>query len=119
MVLITGRIVGWIVGYAVFRAIGLAASINFLILLGCMWLGAFLASRWLDRPASGDRMLRFVMWSNLVTWFFPFLGVLTGSFTYAARERVPGRKARILGVGAMVLSLINSAAYHITKATAQ
>lgn len=105
---------------------GSGGLLGILVTIGCFALGRYmglgffvllipgLAGWWLGglavKKKSLIKLIDFVAWSNVITWFIPAAGVATSMFAFSANEASSTKKKKIiiLGVIGLVASLINA-----------
>jgi hypothetical protein len=96
-----------IIGYFLGRYLGLVIF----IFIGAFLLGSWFPTWYTKREKISPNLVKWIVWSNVITWFLPPLGILTGfaalgfSNTFASETK----KYKTLAIVGIVLSLINAA----------
>ena len=101
-------IISFVVAYALFRYVGL---------VGLLFLGAFLIGVWFPgwyfkKTSSNKAVIKWLSWSNLLTWFLPPLGILISVATYKSMpysDSQSQNRVRNLAIIGFVLSIGNAA----------
>lgn len=97
-------LVGFLIGYYG----GIAV---FLIFLASVLIGLQFAKWYTRKEKISLRLINFIIWSNLITWLIPPLGILTGTiaiqFSNDLESKCNTKKHRILGVIGILISLAN------------
>ena len=101
-----GIVGGSIIGFVIGKYLG------FVIFL---FLGAFLLGQWfpkwyLKREHINITLVKWIVWSNVLTWLLPPLGVMTGFAALEFGNHFPGdhKKYKTIAIIGIVASLINA-----------
>lgn len=99
-----GGIAGFLIGYYV-------GFIVVLLFFGSFLIGSWFAKWYAKKEKINLSLINFIIWSNLITWLIPFLGILTGTiaikFSDELKSKFNTKKYKILGVIGIVISLAN------------
>ena len=71
---------------------------------------AILFARWYSkRKKINMKFVEIVVWANVITWFFPLLGIFTGTIAEEFSNLIPAqrKKYKILGNVGILLSFLN------------
>jgi hypothetical protein len=103
-----GFIVGLIVSYLLIRFLGLIAGLILIILfiLGFSFPGWYLRKR-----SPSEKIINFIIWSNILTWLLPPIGLFTSvaSLGFISHFEKPAKtRALVLGLVGLILTIINS-----------
>ena len=83
-----------------------------LLFLSSVLIGLWFAKWYAKKEKISLRLINFIIWSNLITWLIPPLGILTGTiaiqFSNDLESKFSTKKHRILGVIGIVISLANA-----------
>jgi transcription initiation factor TFIIIB Brf1 subunit/transcription initiation factor TFIIB len=100
------RIISIIIGFAMGRYLGIAIFI---------FIFAFLAGQWFPkwyfkRQKINYSFVKWIVWSNVLTWFLPPLGILTGfaALEFSNLVETEKKKYKTLAIIGIALSLINA-----------
>ena len=103
-------VVAILIGLGLGRSLGAAYWVVALIIGIPYWVGNRIAAWYVKRDNISSKLIEVISWSNVITWFLPPLGMLTGAMTikfnqFNTNER---RKYVLLGWGCVVASIINA-----------
>lgn len=95
-----------IIGFAIGKYLGLV----FFLFLGAFLLGQWFPKWYLRREGINITLINWVVWSNIITWLLPPLGIMTGFAALEFGNHFPGarRKYKIIAVLGIGLSLLNA-----------
>lgn len=95
-----------IIGFVLGKFLGLSIFIYIIP----FFIGQWFPKWYLKRQKINIGLIKFIVWSNVVTWLLPPLGILTGFTTLGFSNYFPGekKKYKILAIVGITLSLINS-----------
>jgi hypothetical protein len=104
---------GFIIAFVLWKFLGLAPFILMVVFI----LGGWLAQWYFKRRKVSQALIKLIVWSNVLTWFLPFLGMFTGSAALQFSNLVEQekKKYKILAITGIGLSLINAIAGIIIK----
>jgi len=96
--------------------IGMYAPFYLTFLLGAA-IGQWFASWYAKRAEVNRGLIKFIAWSNVLTWFSIPIGLFTGLATleFSKTAGLESKKYKILAIVGIVLSLINLGFGIITK----
>ena len=99
-------VVFFIVAFVIGRFLGL---VTFLF-IGAWALGEWFPKWYMKRDKVNVSLIKWVVWSNVLTWLLPPLGILTGFATLKFAEYFPSenKKYKIIAVVALVVSILNA-----------
>lgn len=102
----TVTIGGWIVGFVIGKFLGLV----FFLFLGAYLLGQWFPKWYLKREKINVTLVKWIVWSNLITWLLPPLGITTGLAALNFGNHFPGSKKtfKTVAVIGIILSLLNA-----------
>ena len=110
-----GAIVG---GFILAKFFGLILIYFFLVALFGLWFPQWYSKR----RAVNQSLIKGIVWSNVIVWLFPLLGVLIGAatigFSGLTKIEKERRRYRLLATIGLVLSLINIIAAILIKSSA-
>ncbi len=102
------KYVSWIIAFVIARYLGFFIVLLFTmsVVIG-LWLPEWLK----QKNKLSLKFIKFIAWSNVITWFLPPAGIFTGVFTcqaasYTAEQK---KKYRILGCISILFAIINAA----------
>ena len=106
---IIGSILILIIGKSMGKYLGFAPFIFILIIIFIISIGSWFPKWYVKRGRVNQSFIRVIAWSNLITWFLPVLGLLTGVLTIKFYILGKGeKKYKILGIVSIILSIINA-----------
>ena len=96
-----------IASYLLVRYVGL---ISFLIILFACVIGVWFPRWYLKCKNVNQKLINWIAWSNILTWFIPPIGIITGVATigFSNVQNINKRKYMILAIIAIVLAIINA-----------
>ena len=99
-------IVFFIAAFVIGRFLGLVTF----IFIGAWTLGEWFPKWYMKRKKVNANLIKWIVWSNILTWLLPPLGILTGFATLKFAEYFPSenKKYKIIAVVALIASIINA-----------
>lgn len=96
----------WMTSFIIGRFLGLV----FFLFLGAYLLGQWFPSWYLKRDKISITLVKWIVWSNVLTWFLPPLGIATGFAALEFGNHFPGdrKKYKTLAIIGIVASLLNA-----------
>jgi hypothetical protein len=104
------KIIYWASAIAAFFVARYAGIVVFLLFLFAFLIGAWFPGWYLKRKKINQTLINWIIWSNLLTWLLPPLGIITGIATLGFSD-IPGvskKKYMILAIIAIALAMINA-----------
>lgn len=101
------RIISIIGGYFIARYLGFLITIIF---FGAFLLGIWFPIWYLKRENINHPLIKWIVWSNIVSWFLPPLGIITGmaALGFSASAGHKKKQYTILAITGLSLALINA-----------
>lgn len=99
-------VVFFIAAFAIGRFLGL---VTFLF-IGAWALGEWFPKWYMKREKVNSSLVKWIVWSNVLTWLLPPLGILTGFAALRFADYFPPehKKYKIIAVVALVASILNA-----------
>lgn len=104
------KILGWVaaaVGFCIGKYFGILV---FTIFAASCIIGYYFARLLYKKNKLQIKLVKFIIWSNILTWTLPPLGLITSVFTIQIGEYDMNQKikCRILGISSCCLALISA-----------
>lgn len=98
---------GAIIGYMIVKFLGIIVAVIFLF---AFLIGVYFPGWYFKRQKVNYTFIKWFVWSNILTWFLPPLGILTGfaAFGFSNLVKQEKKKYKILAIIGIILSLINA-----------
>lgn len=99
-------IIGFIGGYILFKAIGLASILFIIVFL----LGNWASKKYIKEHKTENNVINWIAWSNLITWLLPILGIATAisSYNFSNNFKHGKNKYLYLAITGGLLSILNA-----------
>ena len=99
------RVLSLLIAFAVGKYLGLV----FFLFLAAYLIGQWFPKWYLKREKINIKLVRFIVWSNLVSWLLPPLGIMTGFAALEFANHFPGDQKKyktlaVIGIGASLLN---------------
>lgn len=96
----------FIAAFAIGRFLGLIVF----LFIGAWAIGEWFPKWYLKRERANVTLVKWIVWSNVVTWLLPPLGVMTGFAALKFGDYFPGesKKYKTIAVLALIASIINA-----------
>jgi hypothetical protein len=95
-----------IIGFVIGKYLGLVVF----LFLGALYVGQWFPKWYLKRERANITLVKWIVWSNVLTWLLPPLGVMTGFAALEFGNHFPGdrKKYKTIAIIGIVASLINA-----------
>ncbi len=95
-----------IIGFVIGRYLGLVVF----LFLGALFVGQWFPKWYLKREHVNLTLVKWIVWSNVLTWLLPPLGVMTGFAALEFGNHFPAdrKKYKIIAIIGIVASLLNA-----------
>lgn len=95
-----------IIGFVIGKYLGLVVF----LFLGAIYVGQWFPKWYLKRERVNITLVKWIVWSNVLTWLLPPLGVMTGFAALEFGNHFPGdrKKYKTIAIIGIVASLINA-----------
>jgi len=95
-----------IIGFVIGKYLGLVVF----LFLGALYVGQWFPKWYLKRERANITLVKWIVWSNVLTWLLPPLGVMTGFAALEFGNHFPGdrKKYKTIAIVGIVASLINA-----------
>jgi len=95
-----------IIGFVIGKYLGLVVF----LFLGALLLGQWFPKWYLKRERINITLVKWIVWSNVLTWLLPPLGVMTGFAALEFGNHFPGdrKKYKTVAIIGIVASLLNA-----------
>lgn len=95
-----------IIGFVIGKYLGLVVF----LFLGALYVGQWFPKWYLKRERANITLVKWIVWSNVLTWLLPPLGIMTGFAALEFGNHFPGerKKYKTIAIIGIVASLINA-----------